>query len=709
MSASPKSLAIPKTLADKILRPRRIAIVGASGDLKKNNSRPQRFLRKHGYTGDLYPINPREKELFGEACYARLADTPEVPDHALIMIGAGNVEGMIRECGQRGIAAATIFAGGFAESGHDGQERQRRLIKAAKEAGVRLIGPNSLGIISSTVPMTLCASAALENITLRKGRTAVISQSGSLIGALVSRGEARGIGFSTLVSVGNESDLSVGELGQMLIEDSETDVLVLFLETLRNQAHVDELARVAHKIGKPVMTYVLGRSDLGRTLAQSHTGAMIGQAGVLDAYVAARGFVRVNLFESLFEAPQLLAGRQPIARPPGPRRVALATTTGGGAGLVADHLGERGIEVVVPTGKLIAELAAHGLDIQPSPIVDLTMAGTREAIVDTIMRNFLADDRVDAIIMVVGSTAQSYPELVVKPLAKWAKSGKPIVTFLFPDAMPSLKLLAEAGIPGFRTPEACADAVAGYLTWQPLREAKPDPLTTDSRNRIEAIVTAKKSDEQSALGLFASLGIPVPRMLHMKNATDPVSGVCFPVVAKILSADIAHKSEVGGVRLGIADAKALGQAAAELLRDVPAKAPGAKIDGVLVQEQSRGIGEAIVGYRQDPLAGPVVVVGMGGILAEVYRDIAIRPAPVDLAQAHEMIAQVKGFAPLRGFRGMPKGDLDALAQIVVALSRLAQAAPLIAEAEINPVIVKSAGEGVIAVDGLVIAQFNTEL
>ena len=389
------------------------------------------------------------------------------------------------------------------------------------------------------------------------------------------------------------------------------------------------------------------------------------------------------------------------------RRVAIATTTGGGAGLVADHLGERGIELIVPTEKLRAELGAHGLDIQPSPIVDLTMAGTREPIVDTVMSNFLADDRVDAIIMVIGSTAQSYPELVVRPLAKWAGAAKPIVTFLFPDAMASLKLLAEAGIPGFRTPEACADAVAAYLTWQPLREAKAEPLPVETKRRIDALATAGSSDEFRALGLFASLGIPTPRMARMTTAADTVSSVTFPVVAKILSPDIAHKSEVGGVKIGIADTTALRDAVAVLLRDVPPKAPGARIEGVLVQEMSKGLGEAIVGYRQDPLVGPVIVVGMGGILAEVYRDIAMHPAPVDLVQAQAMIAEVKGFAPLRGFRGLPKGDLDALAAVIVAMSRLALAAPAIAEAEINPVIVNRDGDGVVAVDGLVVLSTGT--
>jgi acyl-CoA synthetase (NDP forming) len=685
------------SLAGKLLRPASVAIVGASGDLKKNNSRPQRFLRKHGYAGRIYPINPREEELFGEPCHASLAELPEPPDHALVMVPAAAVEGVIRQCAEKGVAAATIFAGGFAESGGEGRRRQDRLVAIAHEGGVRLIGPNSLGIIQTSYPLALSASAALEQVQLHKGRVGVVSQSGSLIGALVSRAEPRGLGFSTLVSIGNECDLSVGEVGEMLIDDPGTDVLVLFLETLRNRPHVDRLAERAHAAGKPVLAYLLGRSDLGRTLAQSHTGAMVGEAGALDAYLASRGIARINLFESIFEAPALLAGR---VRPKG-RHVAIFTTTGGGAAIVADHLGERGVEVVGPAPALREALRGHGLDVSDAAVLDLTMAGTREAIVDTVMQSLVADARIDAIVTVVGSTAQSYPEMVVRPLVKWAKAGKPIVAFLFPEAGASLRLLAEAGIAGFRTPEACADALAAYLDWPAPEMAPVARLPETARNQLALVGDRKALNETEALALLASLGVPVPRQAIVKAGAEVPDGLAYPVVAKILSKDIAHKSEAGGVRLGIGSKAELEAAIASILAEVPRKAPGAAIDGVLVAEQVRGVGEAIVGYRLDPLIGPMVVAGMGGVLAEVYRDITMRPAPVGLEAARAMIGEVNGFAPMRGFRGLPEGDLEALARIVVAVSGLA-AAPAIAEAEINPVIVRAKGEGAMAADGLVV-------
>ena len=696
-----------RSLSEKLLRPSTIAIVGASGDLAKNNSRPQRFLRRHGFKGGLYPVNPNQDALFGERCYRSLGDIPEPADHALVMVPTAAVEGVIRQCGEAGIAVASIFAGGFSESGDDGRRLQERLVKTARAANVRLVGPNSLGILNPNASLALSASAALEKIALKPGRTAVISQSGSLIGALVSRGEPRGIGFSTLISIGNECDLSVGEIGQMLVDDPETAVIVLFLETLRNRAHVDAFAKAAAAAGKPVLAYVLGRSELGRTLATSHTGALIGEGGAFDAYITARGFARINQFESLIEAPQVFLDRKPAHG----QRVAMATTTGGGAAIVADHLGERGIEVVPPTQALRASLAKLGLDVGEAPVVDLTMAGTREAVVDTVIGGFMADARIDAVIMVIGSTAQSYPELVVKPLAKWARGSKPLVTFMFPDALPSLKLVAEAGIAGFRSPEACADAVAAYLTWQPVREMDKAPLPEAAAQWLSAHAGQARFNECDALALFATLGVAVPKLAILRTPQDAASartGFEFPVAAKILSGDIAHKSDAGGVALNIASAEQLASAAADIMRKVSAAQPGARLDGVLVQEQATGVGEAIVGFRHDPLVGPVIVVGAGGVMAEIYRDIAIRPAPVDEIEARDMIGEVKGFSAMRGFRGRPEGDLDALARIVAAVSRLAFAIPAIAEAEINPVIVRRRGDGVIAVDGLLVMAQTPE-
>jgi acyl-CoA synthetase (NDP forming) len=381
------------------------------------------------------------------------------------------------------------------------------------------------------------------------------------------------------------------------------------------------------------------------------------------------------------------------------------TSTGGAAALVADHLGEKGLEAAPAREELRHQLARFRIDVQPdAPILDLTMAGTKPEIVDTVMASLMADDRVDAVVVGVGSTAVSYPELVVGPLAKWARHGKPIVVFLLPDAPRSLQLLADAGIAAFRTPEACADALQAYLNWQPPLATLAEKMPITAAKLLDAAKPRDRWNEQQALELFASFGVSVPRMTVLR-APDDARGakLTFPVVAKVLSGDITHKSDVGGVVLGLRDADALAEAVRRLLAEIPIRAGGARIDGVLVQEQAKGVGEAIVGFRRDPLVGPVVVVGVGGILAEVYGDVAVRPAPVDLSAAKAMIAEVKGFTPLRGFRGLPLGDLDALARLVSAFSMLALVDKAkIAEAEINPVIVGRAGTGVIAADGVLL-------
>ena len=697
-----------RSLADCLLRPQSVAIVGASADLRKNNGRPQRYLAKHGYPGQVYPINPAHETLFDRPCFPRLTAVGRPIEHAYVMVPGQAVEAVIEDCIEAGVRCATVFTGGYAESGPEGAALQQRLAAKARDGGLRLLGPNSLGIVNTRLPMTLSANAVLERESLPAGRFGLVSQSGSLIGALVSRGQARGIGFSTLVSVGNESDLSVGEVAAMLVEDPETDVITLFLETLRDRAALEAMAAEAHAAGKPIMAYVLGRSELGRSLAQSHTGALAGQAAAMDAFLRDMGILRVSLFESLIEAPPLLAGR----RLPEGRRVAVVTTTGGGGALVADHLGERGLSVVRPPAELRQALAGHGLDIGDSRIVDLTMAGTREETVDACLGTLIASPEVDAVVMVVGSSSEFYPELAVKPLAKWARAAKPVVSFLFPNAERSLSLLAEAGIAAFRTPEACADALDAYLRWTPPRPRPVAPLPPAARQSLNRRALdlpggADTLDEQQALALFSALDIPTVSCRVMGWDAPVPEDVAYPVVAKILSPDIAHKSDLGGVAVGVPDAAALRQAAQRIHQAAAAARPEARLDGILVQPMVRGLAEVIVGFHVDPLAGPVVVVGVGGVLAEVYKDVAVRLAPVDREEALSMLREVKGLAPLFGARGHPRGDVDALARSVAALSGLAaDDGAAVLEAEINPMIVMreeqgAEGGGAVAVDGWV--------
>ena len=500
--------------------------------------------------------------------------------------------------------------------------------------------------------MALTVNAVLEMDAPPAGSTSIVSQSGTMLGTVLSRGAARGLGFAKLVSLGNEADLGAGELVELLAADPDTQTILLFLETIRDAPRLAAAARAARAAGKPVVAYKLGRSALGERLARSHTGALAGSDRAVDAYFRDCGIVRVDMLETLVEIAPLLAGRRPprLERAP---RVAVVTTTGGGAASVVDRLGLSGIETVAP-----------GSD---APIIDLTMAATPQKYAATLDA-LLASPECDAVLAVVGSSAQFHPQLAVEPILAARRAAKPLAAFFTPHAEASLKLLAAAGIAAFRTPEACADAFAAYFSWRAPRAAPQLPPMAQVR-----------------------LDIPMARSA-VARVPDYAHDVPYPVAVKLRDPAVAHKTEAGGVILGVANREELLRAARSL--------PGSE---VLVQEMESGLAEAIVGYRDDPMVGPVVLVGAGGVLAEVYQDTVLRLAPVSVEEAAEMIGEVKGLAVLRGYRNLPRGDLRALAEAVAAMSRLALVAGRpVAEAECNPVLVKA--KGVVAVDSLVVMK-----
>ena len=633
-------------LAKALFSPAAVALVGASGDAAKNTARPQRYLKKHGYGGKIFPVNPTRKEIFGEKAYARVSEIAEPVEHAYIL--TEHVEQAVEDCGRRGVAVASIFSGGFADAGPDGLQRQAKLVARARSLGVRLLGPNSMGVID--VPGRLAASvnAVLEMDALPAGTTSIVSQSGTMLGTLLSRGAARGLGFAKLVSVGNEADIGVGELVELLAQDPGTRVILLFLETVRDAEWLASAARAAHGAGKAVVAYKLGRSALGEAAARSHTGALAGTDAALDAYFRDCGIVRVDMLETLLEITPLVAGRTP----PGLNRsgkVSVVTTTGGGAASVVDRLGMHGVELAVPT-------------------MDLTMAASGEGYGDALVKAAQTD--CDAVVACVGSSAQFHPQLAVDPIIGSPRI-KPIVTFFTPQADRSLALAAAAGIPAFRTPEACADGVAAFLSWRSPRKAPA--------------LQAPARLPENPFELFAALGIPVAPWA-IAEGPDFAHRIAYPVAVKRLE---AHKTERGGVVLGVADHAQFVQAARALGQS-----------RLLVQAMESGLAEAIVGYRDDPVVGPIVLVGAGGVMTEIYRDYVLRMAPVSETEAAEMIEQVKGFAAIRGYRNLPRGDVRALARAVSALSRLAlvEGRP-VGDAEINPLIVKASG--VVAVDALV--------
>ena len=674
-----------------LLSPRSVAIVGQSNDAGKTAGRPLSYLRRAGFGGTIYSINPRRDTVLGERAYPSVAALPEVPDHAYILVPTEAVIDAVAECGRAGVKIATILAAGFSETGAEGVAREQRLREVAAETGIRIVGPSSLGVVNLRNGLLLTANAAFAEPDIPVGRIFFASHSGTMIGALMSRGKARGIGFAGLVSIGNEVDLSIGEICAATLDDPDIDGYLLFLESIRNAAALRDFALGAAERGKPVVAYKLGRSAAARELAVTHTGALAGEDDVASAFLADCGIARVESLEALIEALPLVR-RTPIrpvgARPP---QVAVLTTTAGGATMVVDPLAMRGVEIVQPSAETFARFAAKGIEATPARIVDLTIAGTRYDVMKAALDILTTAPEFDMVLAVVGSSARFHPQQAVQPIIDSANAAKPIAAFLVPEAPEALARLSEAGVPAFRTPEACADAIAAALA----RRAPKALVAVISGDGGRVL------DELEAYALLDRIGIPRAPAVALDAAITqaPTLPFAYPVAVKVLSADIPHKSEVGGVALNVPDGDAL-VIAIKTMRETVKARTGITPDRVLVAPMVSGIGEALVGYRIDREVGPLIMVAAGGVFTEIYRDRSLRLAPIDLPTAQAMIAEVKAFATLKGFRGKPPGDLDALAKAIVALSQLAlQNDPVIAEAEVNPLIVRA--DGVVAVDALI--------
>jgi acetate---CoA ligase (ADP-forming) len=690
-----------ENLRQYLFAPRSVAIVGQSDDPAKTAGRPLKFLRQMGYAGRVYPVNARRERVLGERAWPSLTALPEPPEHVYIVTPTEAAVAAVEDCGQLGVKIATVLADGFAEAGREGLAREARLRAACARSGMRLVGPSSLGIVDLRSKAMLTANAAFDETELPVGRIFAASHSGSLIGALLTRGKARGIGFAGLVSVGNEVDLSLGDVCAATLDDSGIDGYMLFLETMRHAEALRRFALAAAQRNKPIIAYKLGRSAAARELAVSHTGALAGEDDVADVFLKSCGIARVDTFDGLLEGLPLLA-RVPAAAG-GRKRVGVVTTTAGGATMVIDPLASRGVTIEPASAETLARLAAAGIEVKPARMVDLTVAGARYDTVKATLDILLVAPEFDLLLVVVGSSARAQPEATVRPIIESAGAEKPLAAFIAPDAPAALAALAHAGVPNFHTPEACADAIAAALSRRPPRSSFVSRPNVDGRTRHgHDEGGGRVLDELAAGALLDRLGIArAPAVaIDAGIAQAPALPFPYPVAVKVLSAEIAHKSDVGGVALDVSDGTALVAAIHDVGACVAERQPGAGVAHVLVQPMVTGLGEALVGYRVDRDVGPLVMVAAGGLFTEIARDRSLRLAPVDLAQAQEMIAEVRGLLPLAGYRGRPKGDLDGLARTIVALSRLADD-PAIAEAEINPLIVRAAGDGVVAVDALV--------
>ncbi|MFY0634972.1 MAG: acetate--CoA ligase family protein [Vannielia sp.] len=683
--------------------PRAVALVGASSNPKKLTARPLTFLRQHGFQGRIIPVNPGSAEVMGLPAAPSVTEIHEPVDHAYILLDADPALSALEQCATKGVAVVSMLADGFAEAGPEGLARQERAAAIARDAGILLIGPNSTGTVSTASGFACTTNAAFATPSITRGHTAVLSQSGSVIGTLLSRGQERGHGFSTLVSLGNEARTGVGTLGQLLLDDPDTHAFQLFLETIRDAEALEVFARAAARRGKPVVAYMIGASEEGRQLAVSHTGALTGGRAAVSAFLREIGIHEAQQFDTLIEAPRALSrARLPEGRP---RRATVISTTGGGGAMVIDQLAARGVEIGGLSEAARAELSARNIPLGHGKLVDVTLAGTKYETMRAVVDRLIRDPETGVLVVAVGSSAQFNPELAVAPIVDAVKDAPegaaPVMGFPLPHAPESLALLDAAGIPNFRNLETCAETTALLLRAPPAPKAHPEPLPPALTEQLATLPGGLQSEATSG-ALFESLGLARPQTLLLgpdAPLPEPL-GLAFPLVAKLVSPDLPHKSEAGAVALKIATPEALASAITRMKAAAEAHTPGYRLHGVLVQEMRPGLGEAIIGLTRDPLVGPVVTVGAGGVLTEIYRDSATRCAPVTLDTAREMVDAVKGFAPLRGYRGSAEGDLEALARAVATFSRLALA-PDIEEAEVNPVAILAPGAGVVMLDALI--------
>ncbi|HEX8930233.1 MAG TPA: acetate--CoA ligase family protein, partial [Actinomycetota bacterium] len=544
----------------------------------------------------------------------------------------------VRACARVGAGSAILFSSGFAEMGEAGRHAQQELVAAAREGGVRLLGPNTIGLVNLTDGIMLSASGALEVGDLPAGRISVVSQSGGILGSLLSRAADRGIGFAKLVATGNEADLDSTDVLEEVLDDPATDVIAIYLEGLRRPDRFRAVARQAAELGKPIVAFKVGRSEAGERSASSHTGALAGADRMFDALFRQLGVIRARAFSDLLDIPAALAGGKRAAG----RRVAVLTSTGGAGTLLADACGVAGFALPPPDAATAERIAALLGDDEKAGAarnpVDVTLAGVKPEVFRSAITALLESPGCDAVVTVVGSSALAQPDLVAGAVVECAgRSEKPLLVYVSPHAPEIARSLNRQGVPAFAAPESIA-TVLEALQPRSLPPA-PEPAAVPP---APADLPAGPLNEAESKALFAHFGVPATREFAVADAAGAAAAAAQlggKVVLKILSRHVAHKSDVGGVRVGLA-AEEVPAACAEMLdrlREAGVPPP----EGFLVGELARSELEMILGFHRDPQLGPAVLLGLGGVTAELFEDTTLRLLPIGRADAEAMVGELR--------------------------------------------------------------------
>jgi acyl-CoA synthetase (NDP forming) len=684
---------------DALFRPRSVAIIGASSDPGRIGGRPVRFT-KYGFKGAIVPINPNQKEIQGLTAYASIKDAPGEIDQAIIAVPAKAAMQAVDECIAKGVKAAVMFSSGFAETGAEGRAMQTELARRCAVGGMKLVGPNSLGMLNTRIGLYSTFSSYFDPLWPRIGPVGIVSQSGAFGTYFLAIAAERGLGFSHCVATGNEADVDVAECVHWLADDPDTGVIMIYLEGCRDGARLRAALARAAANRKPVVAMKVGVSEQGVAAIASHTGSLAGSDAVFDAVFREYHVHRARSLDELVDVAYACSGGVFPKTP----RVGVVTISGGVGIQMADAAAELDLEMPrMPDAaqqKILSMIPFAG----PANPVDATAQVINDWSMFTTILGIVADEGdVDSVISFLAHTGTS-PGVMekLKPALQEVRARFPDRVFMLCARLPR-EMADEFKDIGFLTFEDPTRAIAAVAALSRLAQGFAKPRAPAARIAAARALPGGPINEADAKRILGDAGIPFAPERVARSRDEAVAAakeIGFPVVLKVLSRDIAHKSEAGGVVLGLRDADEVALAYDQMMTRVRQQAPKAHIEGALVARMIEGGVETVIGVKRDPMFGPVVMFGLGGVYVEVLKDVTLRLAPVDRATAKEMIRGIKGFPLLAGARGKPPADLDALADGLVAMSRFAGAHPEVASAEINPFI--ALPQGGVAVDALIL-------
>lgn len=695
---------------NNIFSPSKVAVIGASEKQNAFQGKAIRYLLEHSDNVESYPVNPKYDNVYGKKCYKSVEDIPVKIDAAIVVVRSEMVPDVLRQCGEKGCKLAVVISAAFSESGDKGLALEEEVKRVAKHYGIRIIGPNCVGFINFIGRKALSTSTALERKNMIKGKIGFVSQSGAIMGSIIDRAQDAGIGFSYAFSIGNGLDLDVAEIIDFLAHDEDTEAIIAYVEGIKDYTHFSQAALKARKSGKPVFICKIGKSEEAVKTAATHTGSMTGTDEIIDAYFKQLGIIRVDDIEELFTAANLYLFLKPIQK----SEIGIFSVSGGAAGLLADYCSNYGLKLGDVSDQTAFELLHklqldppyNPLDIARLPIADLS-------IVSDFMKRFAVDPAFGAVIISLTMVyfIDEIADIIIKT---YRETNRPVIVYWTSGSVAKLHFekITAAGIPLFHTAHDCIASLRyamRFFELNPPGKIFPDYSTyyPQETNKDDVEIWL---DEKESKDMFLSYGIPVTEqqlVISPEEAVKASKKIGYPVVMKICSKDIQHKSDYGLVKLNIENPEAVITAFAEITGNSRKHFPQATVNGVLVQEMVSAEIEFILGATKEAGLGPVILFGLGGVFVEVFKDSAVRVAQfMTEDDARSIVKQTKASIFLSGLRGQKKLDEEALVDIILKLQKLVLENPAIEQLDINPLYIFEEGKGVKAIDGLVKLSSN---